>query len=97
MWSMPSSRENLQVVPEFKALLSQVGLDGQSVFSHPQIKVWRSIAERENCILNTPSGRLHIKRYRSRRGAPAEWEVKGIEALVAAGIGTVKLGGWGGG
>jgi heptose I phosphotransferase len=89
-----SQRDELQVVPEYQGLLREMGLDARSVFTHPKIKVWRSIAERENCVLDVPGGRLHIKRYRSAGGSAAQ-EIKGIYALVVEGIPTVKLIAWG--
>src|SRR5688572_32686935 len=81
--------------------MRQIGLDGEAVFSHPEIKVWRSITERENCTLDTEMQgkkvRLHIKRYGAVRGktTPAEEEVRGIELLMEHDIPTVPLVGYG--
>src|SRR5947207_761846 len=96
-----SGRDRFQVNPQYQPLMRQIGLDAAAVFSHPDINVWRSIPERENCTLDaTLDGReirLHIKRYRATRGSqtPADEEVRGIQALLAQEIPTVPLVGWG--
>jgi hypothetical protein len=79
-----------------------VGLDLDTVFTHPQIQVWRSIPERENCTLDAAladgsSVRLHIKRHRAVRSAttPAADEAVGIQLLQAANVPTVSLVAWG--
>jgi heptose I phosphotransferase len=96
-----SSRAMFQVNPQYQPLMRQIGLDADAVFSHPQIKIWRSIPERENCTLdaqlNGRSIRLHIKRYHAGGGfaLPGEDEAKAIRALLAEEIPTVPLVGWG--
>ena len=85
--------------PEYQPLMRQIGLDADAVFTHPDIRVWRSIPERENCILDhTPEGgdpvKLHIKRYRSGHSA-ADEEAAGIRLLQQHAIPTVPLVGWG--
>ena len=81
--------------------MRQIGLDAEAVFSHPDIKVWRFIPERENCTLDaTLNGkpiRLHIKRYRatSRSPTPADEESHGIQSLLLQEIPTAPLVGWG--
>jgi hypothetical protein len=100
---VPSPDANLIfAAPEHQPILRQVGLDAQGVFTHPDIVVWRSLPERENCTLDATLDdgsaiRLHIKRYRPQAGrrTPAQIEVAGIEALRACGIPTVPLVGWG--
>jgi len=96
-----SGRDYFQVDPSYQPLMRQIGLDAAAVFEHPDIKVWRSIPERENCTLDSKLEgreiRLHIKRYRagrSSKNAAAE-EVSGIELLKAHEIPTVPLVGWG--
>lgn len=76
---------------KYVGLLQRVGLvDAVSVFDHPKIDVWRSITERENCVLDFDGGRLHIKRNKSgHRGV--ETEAIGISLLEKKGIGTVPL------
>jgi len=78
--------------------MRKIGLDADAVFSHPQIQVWRKLADRENCRLDAdlPGGehvRLHIKRYRAANAVEAE--VEGQRLLEAAQIPTAPLVGWG--
>jgi heptose I phosphotransferase len=76
--------------------MREVGLDADAVFDHPDIKVWRSIPERENATLDAEYHgqpiRLHIKRY---RGAGADEEARAIRTLDEARVPTVPLVGWG--
>jgi hypothetical protein len=97
-----ASRDQFRASPEYQPFLRMAGLDAHAVFNHPDIKVWRSIPERENCILDTqrPDGsniRLHIKRYRPQRGfpTPADDEANGIRALNIEQVPTAPLVGWG--
>ena len=99
---MPEARrDHFQVAPRYQPIMREIGLDAEAVFSHPQIKVWRSIPERENCTLDAMLDgreiRLHIKRYHAGRSSKnaAEEEVGGIELLHAHQIPTVELVGWG--
>ncbi len=81
--------------------MREIGLDAEAVFTHRAIKVWRSITERENGMLDWLQAdgtaiRLHVKRYRvGSAGGEAAAEAKGIQALIDAGIATVPLVGWG--
>jgi len=97
-----AGRDQFHVDPRYQPLIRMFGLDAEAVFSHPDIKVWRSIPERENCILDaTVDGReirLHIKRYHAAgagTATPAEEEARGIQYLLAKEIPTVPLVGWG--
>jgi heptose I phosphotransferase len=83
-------------------LVRMIGLDAGAVFDHPDIRVWRSIADRENCTLDADVDgrhvRWHVKRYTAVRApgaTPAEREVAGIRLLQDAGIPTVPLVAWG--
>jgi hypothetical protein len=87
------------VSPDYQPLMREIGLDADAVFSHPGIQVWRSIPERENCILDHappegPAVKLHIKRYRQGHAEAGE-EAAGIQLLERHGIPTVPLVGWG--
>src|SRR4051812_733310 len=100
MLEMP--RDQFQVAPAYQPLMREVGLDAAAVYTHPDIKVWRSIAERENCTLDAVlaggrSLRPNIKRYPPARGytPPADDEAQGIRALDVEKIPTMKLVGWG--
>ena len=98
------SRDTFHLSPGYQPLMRQLGLDAQAVFSHPDIRVWRSIPERENATLDglrddgTPF-RWHIKRFRPLPGgrglSPAQREAEGIALLQQAQIPTVPLVGYG--
>ncbi|HEV2295544.1 MAG TPA: lipopolysaccharide kinase InaA family protein [Tepidisphaeraceae bacterium] len=96
------SRSTFHVDPAYQPAMREIGLDADTVFNSPDIKVWRSITERDNATLDamladgTPL-RWHVKRYRTtRRGmSPARDEVEGLRLLEANGIPTVKLVGFG--
>ena len=94
--------DTFHVASGYQPLMRMIGLDAEAVFDHPEIKPWRSIADRENCTLDTEvegkKVRWHVKRYTAIRGhrrTPAELEVGGIQLLQDAGIPTVPLVGWG--
>ncbi len=94
--SYPAGQGFYQVEAAYADLLKRAGLvDAMSVFDHPNIQPWRSIKERENCVLDLDDGtRLHIKR--NQRGyTGVDYEVGGIRALQKAGIATVPLAGYG--
>src|SRR5215213_3149294 len=84
------------VAPSYQPLMREIGLDADAVFEHPDIKVWRSIPERENATLDArwqgKPIRLHIKRY---RGAGADEEARAIRLLNDAQVPTIPLVGWG--
>lgn len=95
-------RTKFNAAAQYQPILREIGIDAEAIFDHPEIKVWRSITERENCTLDADLAngrhiRLHIKRYHPARGAttPAEDESLGIRALQIEGIPTVPLVGWG--
>src|SRR5437868_11127811 len=95
-------RNFFQASPRYQPILREIGLDAYAVFHHPDIKVWRSIRERQNCTLDADLAdgrhiRLHIKRHAPALGrkTPADEEANGIRALEAEQIPTVPLVGWG--
>ena len=87
--------------PHYQPVARRLGLDLDTVFTHPQIQVWRSIADRQNGFLDFEDDdgvrrRWHVKRYSGVAGTtPAEREVRGIELLAGRGIPTVPLVAWG--
>jgi hypothetical protein len=94
--SYPTGQGYYQVEARSADLLRRAGLgDAMSVFENPRIEAWRSIRERENCVLDLDDGtRLHIKRNKKGfRGV--DDEVNGIRHLQKAGIETVPLAGYG--
>jgi heptose I phosphotransferase len=97
----PSPTSSFQIASPFQPTAARLGVDGESIYRHPAITIWRSIADRENGYLDfTDDGghprRWHVKRYSAVRGqTPAEREVRGIELLRDRGIATVPLVAWG--
>src|SRR5690606_376093 len=93
--------------PQYQPMMREIGLDADAVFTHPEIRIWRDITERQNCTLDATlsSGeqvRLHIKRTKSRgfhrptrAGNDADREAAGIRLLETNGIPTTPLVGWG--
>jgi hypothetical protein len=86
------------VEPAFADLLRAAGIaDAQSAFTHPSIRVWRSIRERENATLdlafpNRQPVRIHIKRDKSaQRKSPSHAEAQKLLALRARGVPTAAL------
>src|SRR3954462_5400536 len=99
MFQVP--RSELRVHPVYQPIFRALALTPESVFKHPDIRVWRSLDERENATLDTTLDgrpiRLHVKRYFPARGftTPADDEVKGHQALVYEKIPTANLVAWG--
>jgi hypothetical protein len=96
------SNNQFHVAAGFQPLIRLIGLDAEAVFDHPDITVWRSIADRQNCTLDAEvegqKVRWHVKRYTAVRTpgpTPAEREVVGVRLLQEAGIPTVPLVAWG--
>jgi len=98
--SYPQGPGYYKAEPAYAARLRAAGLvDGMSVFELPQIEVWRSITERENCVLDTTdengaTTRFHIKRNKpGHRGV--DDEAAKIKLLIDHGVPTVPLAGYG--
>jgi hypothetical protein len=96
------SRSACHVAAQRQPILRELGLDAQTAFDHPDIRVWRELPDRENATLEARladgrSIRLHVKRYppSADRAKPAEQEARGIQLLERAGIATVPLVAWG--
>ena len=94
--SLPTSTGYYRAEAAYAGLLKRLGLvDAMSVFELPTIEVWRSITERENCVLDyndsdTGPGRLHIKRNKpGHRGV--DDEAAAIRLLMDAKLPTVPL------
>lgn len=87
----------LFVSPRYQPMLRELGIDVQSAFEHPDIKPWRTLADRENCVLDAILAdgrrvRWHVKRYAAVAGrTPAEKEAEGIRLLTGHGIPTVEM------
>jgi hypothetical protein len=88
----------LSIDPEWKPILDPIGFDLDFVFGSEQVKPWRTLDDRENCILDIPRegggvSRLHIKRFPPRKTLPtdADCEVQGLRLLAAANVPTARL------
>ncbi len=89
--SLPSPTGYYRAEAAYADLLKRLGLvDAMSVFEHPKIEVWRSITERENCVLDHDGGRLHIKRNKPKHTGVDE-EASAIRLLMNAKLPTVPL------
>jgi lipopolysaccharide kinase (Kdo/WaaP) family protein len=87
-----AARNTFHVTPAHQPLVREIGLDADAIFDRDDIKPWRTLPDRENCILDAAGTRLHIKRFKT---LAAKDEVHGIELLQRADIPTVSLVGWG--
>jgi hypothetical protein len=88
------------IAETYRDFFRQMGFAGEMIFSHPAIKPWRILEDRENCTWDVDLGgkisRLHVKRFpRIRRKSPAEIEAKGYRLLEENGIPTVIVAAWG--
>jgi hypothetical protein len=96
------SKTSVRVAAEFQELFHQIGFRPEMVFEHPDIKSWRKLPDRENCIwdLRKPDGstlRIHVKRFPPSRGRsnPAESEAFGYRLLETSEIPSARLIAWG--
>ncbi|HZL38227.1 MAG TPA: lipopolysaccharide kinase InaA family protein [Tepidisphaeraceae bacterium] len=97
---MPGENQ-LHVAAGWQPVMRELGLDAPGVFTHPLIRPWRTLPDRQNCTLDAQAGgeriRLHVKRY-ARTGRPrtaAQEEFAGHQLLVSNGIPTAPLVAWG--
>jgi hypothetical protein len=92
----PARSNTFHVSAEYQPLVREIGIDADAIFERADIKPWRRLGDRENCVLDADGVRLHVKRFpATAKGTPAEEEVRGIQLLQRAGIATVPLVGWG--
>lgn len=79
--------------PNWTTALEEMGISSfDDFFTSKTVVAWRSIRERQNCTLDTPLGRLHVKRMFAPGGADAaREEVAGIEHLQRLDIPTTPL------
>ena len=43
---------HIHVASGWQPVMRQLGLDAETVFTHPDIRGWRKLADRENCTLD---------------------------------------------
>ena len=86
----------------WQPVMREIGLDADAVFSHPLVRPWRRLADRENCTLDADLAdgrhvRLHVKRYQpvQRPTTPGEEEQQGHDLLQSNQIPTANLVAWG--
>jgi len=92
----PARSNTFHVSAQYQPLVREIGIDADAIFERADIKPWRRLGDRENCVLDADGVRLHVKRFpATAKGTPAEEEVRGIQLLQRAGIATVPLVGWG--
>jgi hypothetical protein len=92
---MPKQSSNLHVAPEWQPVFREIGLDAEAIFTHPDIKSWRSLSDRENCLLDATlvDGRrirLHVKRFPAGYNTASK-ELDGQRQLSAAQIPTLEI------
>jgi hypothetical protein len=92
---MPTPRSQFHVAPQWQPVFREIGIDGDAIFTHPGIKPWRSLRDRENCTLDATleSGRrvrLHIKRFPAAHDTSGK-ELAGQQTLIAAQIPTLDV------
>jgi hypothetical protein len=92
---MPTPRSQFHVAPQWQPVFREIGIDADAIFTHPDIKPWRSLSDRENCTLDATleSGRrvrLHIKRFPAAHDSSGK-ELAGQRTLVAAQIPTLDV------
>ncbi|MGD1276134.1 MAG: lipopolysaccharide kinase InaA family protein [Tepidisphaeraceae bacterium] len=90
----------LHVADEFAPVLADLLFTAEMVFQHPDVKPWRQLADRENCLwdIRRPDGstlRLHVKRYPPGRHRVAKQEADSYRDLRQAAVPTAKLAAWG--
>ena len=90
----------LHVADEFAPVFADLLFTAEMVFQHPEVKPWRTLPDRENCLwdIRRPDGstlRLHVKRYPQGRRRVARQEADSFRDLRQAAVPTAKLAAWG--
>ncbi|WP_428937288.1 lipopolysaccharide kinase InaA family protein [Fontivita pretiosa] len=93
----------MHIAADYQPIFRELGIDAETVFTHPLIKPWRRLGDRENCILRATLAhgqtiRWHVKRYAPPRigaSTPASLEANGHRELTTQRIPTAKLLAWG--
>src|SRR4051812_27846726 len=88
----------MHVDPASQPIFRELGIDADAVFDHPLIKPWRTLPDRENCLLDAElvdgrRVRWHVKRYKTT--TPAQREIDGLKLLRDRQIPTLRAVGWG--
>src|SRR5262245_34661060 len=92
---MPQPSPQFVVPADAEAIVRQLGLTADGVFTRPDIVAWRTLPDRENCYLDTTSQgqplRLHVKRSPAGGLSPALDDVRGLALLKDSGIPSAQL------
>src|ERR1041384_77126 len=85
----------MKVAANYQPIFRELGIDADAVFEHELIVPWRSLPDRENCLLDTTLRdgarvRWHIKRYRAGRTFAMD-ESRAFELLAEHGIPTATM------
>jgi hypothetical protein len=92
---MSSPQTYFSVPADAEAIVRELGLTAESIFTRPDIVAWRKLPDRENCYLDvTLAGqptRLHIKRYPAGKTPRAAEDVRGLMLLKTHDIPTAQL------
>lgn len=81
------------VDPRWGPVLHALGLGrAEAWFSHPAIRAWRTLPDRDNATLETDLGLLHVKRHhRPGRASPIEAELAALRLLKEKEIPTLEV------
>jgi hypothetical protein len=76
----------LFIAESFREIFAKIEFAPEKIFTDPEIKPWRKLADRENCKWDIPAEgktiRLHVKRFPAMRSeSPAKIEARGYELL----------------
>jgi hypothetical protein len=89
----------LHVADSFRELFNGIGFTPERIFTDPEIKVWRKLADRENCTweitVQNRTVRLHVKRFPKLRESPAKIEAGGYSLLQQCKIPAAEVAAWG--
>jgi hypothetical protein len=88
----------IHINPTFRDVLNSTGFTPELIFTHPDIKPWRKLNDRENCLWDITSNvRFHVKRFPASEAKQnaAQNEARGLELLKLNSIPTSPLVVWG--
>lgn len=88
------------IAEPYREILGRLQTEPRRIFDDPQIKPWRTLDDRENCVWEIPGAhrtiRLHVKRFRRPREANhAKLEAQGYQALKQRQIPAASVAAWG--
>jgi hypothetical protein len=94
--------DQFHLAARYQPLARRAGIDARAVFDHPDIRIWRKLADRENGYLDLDDEdgakhRWHIKRFpaAAERPLPADQQAAAHQLIIDENIPTADLVGWG--